>query len=113
MCVFCVRDVLWLREERMGWKEIKERLLLTGAREPGSRSSRLFKKLHEARHHRDKNSEGRTTAQKSGGTKCGTTGDQGQGNELSGTNEVSTPLTTPCPILRGNKVSILQVLTEK
>lgn len=48
-----------------------------GARDSGSRSSRLFKKLHEARYHRDKNAEGKGPAQKLTGK--GATGGGGGG----------------------------------
>lgn len=38
-----------------------------GTRDTSSRSSRLFKKLHEARYHRDKNTEGKGPGQKVSG----------------------------------------------
>jgi len=55
-----------------------------GARDTGSRSSRLFKKLHEARN-REKNTEGKGPAQKASGK-----GGSGAGCSSSGGTATST-----------------------
>jgi hypothetical protein len=73
----------------------------TGTRETGSRSSRLFKKLHEARYHRDKNSEARGSAQKSGDGRKGTIA---EGLQVDFPSDGPIPPVLPNLMNRGSKV---------
>lgn len=77
-------NLLWACEHRKSdeywWPLVIPECFLAlrhiGVRDTTSRSSRLFKKLHEARYHREKNSEGKGPGQKVAGGKgaSGTTG---------------------------------------